>query len=75
VDAESEARDVLEHVVMATRDARSPIIMFTNDHDSDNARAAVAAGVSAYARCGGFDGLAVKLIHYVQTLIRSRRRL
>ena len=31
VDAESEARDALEHVVMATRDARRPIVMFTGD--------------------------------------------
>lgn len=52
VDAESEARDALEHVVMATRDARRPIVMFTNDHDSANARAAVAAGVSAYIVAG-----------------------
>jgi two-component system, response regulator / RNA-binding antiterminator len=39
-------------VVMATRDARRPIVMFTNDHDSGNARAAVAAGVSAYIVAG-----------------------
>ncbi len=52
VDAESEARDALEHVVMATRDERRPIVMFTNDHDSGNARAAVAAGVSAYIVAG-----------------------
>ena len=52
VDAESEARDALEHVVMATRDERRPIVMFTNDHDTDNARAAVAAGVSAYIVAG-----------------------
>lgn len=52
VDAESDARDALEHVVMATRDERRPIVMFTNDHDSDNARAAVAAGVSAYIVAG-----------------------
>ena len=43
---------MLEHVVMATRDARRPIVMFTNDHDSDTARAAVAAGVSAYIVAG-----------------------
>ena len=48
VDAESDARDALEHVVMATRDAPRPIVMFTNDHDPVHARAAVAAGVSAY---------------------------
>ncbi len=52
LDAESEARDALEHVVMATRDARRPIVMFTNDDDSSNARAAVAAGVSAYIVAG-----------------------
>ena len=34
VDAESEARDALEHVVMATRDERRPIVMFTNDNDT-----------------------------------------
>lgn len=52
VDAESDARDALEHVVMATRDARRPIVMFTNDDDSNHARAAVAAGVSAYIVAG-----------------------
>ena len=52
VDAESDARDALEHVVMATRDARRPIVMFTNDNDTANARAAVAAGVSAYIVAG-----------------------
>ncbi|MFZ3128549.1 MAG: ANTAR domain-containing protein [Rhodoferax sp.] len=52
VDAESEARDALEHVVMATRDARRPIVMFTNDNDSAAARASVAAGVSAYIVAG-----------------------
>lgn len=52
VDAESDARDALEHVVMATRGERRPIVMFTNDNDSGNARAAVAAGVSAYIVAG-----------------------
>jgi response regulator NasT len=52
LDAESEARDALEHVVSATRDARRPIVMFTNDSNSSNARAAVAAGVSAYIVAG-----------------------
>lgn len=52
VDAESEARDALEHVVMATRDARRPIVMFTNDNDTSHVRDAVAAGVSAYIVAG-----------------------
>ena len=52
IDAESEARDSLEHVVMATRDDRRPIVLFTNDDDTSNVRAAVAAGVSAYIVAG-----------------------
>jgi response regulator NasT len=52
VDAESEARDALEHVVVATRDARRPIVMFTNDNDTSHVRDAVAAGVSAYIVAG-----------------------
>ena len=52
VDAESEARDSLEHVVMATRDARRPIVLFTNDNDTTHVRDAVAAGVSAYIVAG-----------------------
>lgn len=52
VDAESDARDALEHVVMATRDAPRPIVMFTNDDDTRHVKAAVAAGVSAYVVAG-----------------------
>jgi response regulator NasT len=52
VDAESEARDALEHVVMATREARRPIVMFTNDNDTSHVKDAVAAGVTAYIVAG-----------------------
>ncbi len=52
VDAESEARDALEHVVVATRDARRPIVMFTNDEDTSHVKDAVAAGVCAYIVAG-----------------------
>jgi response regulator NasT len=52
VDAESEARDVLEHVVTATRDERRPIVMFTNDSDTTHVKDAVAAGVTAYIVAG-----------------------
>ena len=52
VDAESEARDALEHVVMATRDERRPIVMFTNDSDTSHVKDAVAAGVTAYIVAG-----------------------
>jgi two-component system, response regulator / RNA-binding antiterminator len=52
VDAESDARDALEHVVVATRNARRPIVMFTNDNDTRHVKDAVAAGVSAYIVAG-----------------------
>jgi response regulator NasT len=48
VDAESQARDTLEHVVVATRDARRPIVLFTSDDDTTHVRDAIAAGVTAY---------------------------
>ncbi len=52
VDAESQARDILEHVVVATRDARRPIVLFTEDNDTSHVPAAIAAGVSAYVVAG-----------------------
>lgn len=52
VDAESQARDTLEHVVMATREARRPIVLFTEDEDTTHVRDAIAAGVTAYVVAG-----------------------
>ena len=53
IDTESPARDVLEHVVMVSRDQPRPIVMFSSDGASDSIRNAVRAGVSAYV----LDGL------------------
>lgn len=52
IDAESDARDVLEHIVIATRDERRPIVMFTEDATTSSMEAAMAAGVSAYIVAG-----------------------
>ncbi len=52
VDAESDARDALEHLVMVTRDEPRPIVLFTDDHDPETAKQAIAAGVSAYVVAG-----------------------
>ncbi|MEK7344608.1 MAG: ANTAR domain-containing protein [Pseudomonadota bacterium] len=68
VDAESDARDALEHVVMATRDARRPIVMFTNDSDTRPMNEAVAAGVTAYI----VAGLAPERIHPILTVAMAR---
>ncbi len=52
VDSESDARDVLEHIVIATRDARRPIVLFTEDDAPASMDAALEAGVSAYIVAG-----------------------
>lgn len=52
VDAESGARDAIEHVVWASRDAPRPIVLFTEEHHPDHVREAVAAGVVAYVVAG-----------------------
>lgn len=68
VDAESEARDALEHVVFATRDARRPIVMFTDDIDTSHVKDAVAVGVSAYI----VDGLASSRIKPILDVAMAR---
>jgi two-component system, response regulator / RNA-binding antiterminator len=52
VDAESQGRDILEHVVLATRDDRRPIVMLSDDTDTSYVRKAIAAGVSTYVVAG-----------------------
>jgi response regulator NasT len=52
VDAESGARDAIEQVVRATRDAPRPIVLFTDEHDPSHVREAVAQGVVAYVVAG-----------------------
>jgi response regulator NasT len=52
VDAESQGRDILEHVVMATRHERRPIVMFSDENDTSYVRRAIAGGVSAYVAMG-----------------------
>ena len=52
VDAQSGARDALEHVVMSTRDERRPIVLFTDDADTSHVGDAIAAGVTAYVVAG-----------------------
>lgn len=48
IDTDSPSRDVLEHVVMVSRDQPRPIVMFATDSDALTIREAVKAGVSAY---------------------------
>jgi len=61
IDTESPSRDVLEHVVLITRDQPRPIVMFASDDAPDTIREAVRAGVSAYV-VDGLDAARVKSI-------------
>lgn len=70
VDAQSAARDCLEHVVMATRDERRPIVLFTDDDDTSHVGEAVAAGVSAYI----VAGLATERIRPILDVAMARFR-
>jgi response regulator NasT len=61
IDTDSPSRDVLEHVVMISRDEPRPIVMFSSDDAPDTIRDAMRAGVSAYV-VDGLDAARVKSI-------------
>ncbi len=48
IDTDSPGRDVMEQVVLVSRDRPHPIVMFTDDDNPDAMRQAIRAGVSAY---------------------------
>lgn len=75
VDAESDARDALEHVVMATRDAPRPIVMFTNDSDTTHVPDAVAAGVTAYVVAGLAPERIRPILHVAMARFRHEQAL
>lgn len=75
VDAESAARDALEHVVVATREAPRPIVMFTNDSDTSHVPAAVAAGVTAYVVAGLAAERIRPILHVAMARFRHEQAL
>jgi len=68
IDSESDARDVLEHIVIATRDEPRPIVLFTDDQTASSVDAALAAGVSAYI----VDGLQAERVKPVLDVALAR---
>lgn len=54
IETESPSRDTLEHIGVMNRDMPRPVVMFSQDGDSDTIRAAVKAGVAAYV-VDGFE--------------------
>jgi response regulator NasT len=61
IDVDSPDRDTLEHLAVLSSSAPRPVVMFTQDDDSDKIREAVRAGVSAYI-VDGLEGARVKPI-------------
>lgn len=68
IDTESPSRDVLEHMVMISRDHPRPIVMFASDDAPDTIREAVRAGVSAYI----VDGLEVPRVKAIVEVAVAR---
>lgn len=68
VAADSPDRDTLEHISLTTRNAPRPVVMFTQDRDSESIRAAVKAGVSAYV----VDGLKKERVKPILDMAISR---
>ena len=74
-DSESDARDVLEHIVIATRAARRPIVMFTEDDAPSSMDAALEAGVSAYIVAGLRAERVKPVLDVAQARFRREQRL
>ena len=48
IQADSPSRDTLEHLAIMNRDCPRPVLLFSQDADSEMIRRAVKAGVSSY---------------------------
>jgi two-component system, response regulator / RNA-binding antiterminator len=68
IDTESPTRDVLEHLVIVTRESPRPIVMFATDSGGDAIREAVRAGVSAYV----VDGLEAARVNTIVEVACAR---
>lgn len=71
MDVNSPSRDVLEQVVVASRDEPRPIVMFTADGSDNAIEAALQAGVSAYV----VDGIAAARIQSILQVAITRFRV
>ena len=52
IDTDSPSRDVLEQLVVVSRDDPRPVVMSTDDAQSDSIHAAIHAGVTSYIVAG-----------------------
>ncbi len=75
VDAESGARNVLDHVLVATRHALRPIVVFTNDPDTTHAQDWFTAGVCAYIVAGLAPQRLPAVLHIAMARFRHEQAL
>nr|WP_240647960.1 ANTAR domain-containing protein [Pararobbsia silviterrae] len=68
IESEAAARDVLEHVCFSTRNAPRPIVLFTDNNDTERMRTAFAAGITAYI----VDGLTPERVKPVLDVALAR---
>ena len=68
IESEAAARDVLEQVCFSTRNAPRPIVLFTDNNDSERMRTAFAAGITAYI----VDGLTPERVKPVLDVALAR---
>jgi len=68
IDTDSPSRDVMEQVVIVTRDQPRPIVMFTDEHDPGVMRQAIKAGVSAYI----VEGIHVQRLQPIMDVAMAR---
>ena len=70
IDLESPDRDILEQMHSISRDNPRPVVMFSDDNDSNTIKQAIIAGVSAYMESDfKKTGSPVKIL---ATVVRSK---
>ena len=68
IETESPSRDTLEHLAVMNRDMPRPVVMFSQDGDSNTIRSAIQAGVAAYV----VDGFAVERLRPIVDVAVAR---
>lgn len=71
IASESAARDTIEHVCVSTQHAPRPIVLFTDNDDSQRIKAALTAGITAYI----VDGLRAERVKTVLDVAYARFEL
>ncbi|MCO4865253.1 ANTAR domain-containing protein [Cupriavidus sp. WGlv3] len=71
IASESAARDTIEHVCVSTQHAPRPIVLFTDNDDSQRIKAALSAGITAYI----VDGLRADRVKTVLDVAYARFEL